>query len=448
MGKRPPEFYFERARELAKQRGGEMLSPCYLGDKARHEFRCEHGHLFTQTPGDLLQGRWCRECRIVGNRVRRRPAMLARLREIVDERGGVLLSDAYVNQVTPLPCRCAEGHEWSMLPITVFQGRWCPACGRKSQGRALAAHARERVLRAIEAAGYEVLAPGYTSAHEAMELKCPRGHSWSTLPGNFETGARCPRCRTEDYLGEARALARERGGELLSASVRNRHSALQWRCALGHDFGVSLGVVARGGWCGRCHLPAVGNIERMRRIARSREGECLSTDYVDAFTKLGWRCRDGHEWLSEPNGIIQGTWCPICTRREGNHRPRLTLEIMKQMAWENGGECEATSYHGNKAKLMWRCARGHRWLAIPARIRQGDWCPECSHLYHGTIEGMRELAYDRGGRCLSPDWDNHREPLTFECAEGHRFELNPKVAKTGVWCPVCHPRPSRPPAEA
>ena len=39
----------------------------------------------------------------------------------------------------------------------------------------------------------------------------------------------------------------------------------------------------------------VTGIEKMREAARERGGECLSDDYVNANTKLKWRCAEGHE---------------------------------------------------------------------------------------------------------------------------------------------------------
>jgi len=55
----------------------------------------------------------------------------------------------------------------------------------------------------------------------------------------------------------------------------------------------------------------------------------------------------------------------------------------------------------------------------------------------GTLDGMRELAILRGGRCLTRTWNNHRAPLAFECGRGHRFRAFAGVVKTGQWCPAC-----------
>lgn len=52
----------------------------------------------------------------------------------------------------------------------------------------------------------------------------------------------------------------------------------------------------------------------MIELARKRKGECLSTEYINAHTKLMWKCVHGHEWEAKPNNIHQGKWCPKCDK--------------------------------------------------------------------------------------------------------------------------------------
>lgn len=56
-------------------------------------------------------------------------------------------------------------------------------------------------------------------------------------------------------------------------------------------------------------------IEDMRQAAKFRGGECLS-DHMekgDLYTKLLWRCHDGHEFYASPYTVIKaGHWCKEC----------------------------------------------------------------------------------------------------------------------------------------
>lgn len=54
------------------------------------------------------------------------------------------------------------------------------------------------------------------------------------------------------------------------------------------------------------------NLQDMQELARSRGGECLSTEYKDIKTKMRWRCAFGHEWEATPRLHLASHWCPEC----------------------------------------------------------------------------------------------------------------------------------------
>ena len=104
-------------------------------------------------------------------------------------------------------------------------------------------------------------------------------------------------------------------------------------------------------------------IEEMHEIAKSRDGECLSEEYVNCDTKLQWKCRKGHEWLATGDSIRQGSWCPKCFGKFP-----LTIEEMHEIAKSRGGECLSKEYINNNTKLIWKCKDGHIWKAKPAEV--------------------------------------------------------------------------------
>src|SRR5688572_27052025 len=82
------------------------------------------------------------------------------------------------------------------------------------------------------------------------------------------------------------------------------------------------------------------------------------------------------------------------------------LKRLTDLAKIRGGDCLSTSYEGNKSKLDWRCAKGHKWTAIPSNILRGHWCVICGNERQGrakahSIELARTVAKKHGGECLS-----------------------------------------------
>lgn len=119
-------------------------------------------------------------------------------------------------------------------------------------------------------------------------------------------------------------------------------------------------------------------------------------------------------------------------------RRTLTIEDMRAIAAEHGGKCLSQHYGNAHTKLSWRCAQGHEWDAVPNSIKdRRTWCPRCAGIVRHSLEEMRELAAKQGGDCLSTTYLNNRTKLNWQCAEGHQWEARPAAVLKGQWCPQC-----------
>lgn len=179
-------------------------------------------------------------------------------------------------------------------------------------------------------------------------------------------------------------------------------------------------------------MPKKIDIEEMQKIAKSRNGACLSEIYTNNNTKLCWRCKEGHEWTATPGNIKSEKWCPVCA----NHVP-LTIGAMQKIAEARGGNCLSDKYKNARTNLHWRCKEGHEWEATPDNVKHGQWCPVCSGNTRLTIEEMQKIAKSRGGTCISTVYKNARTNLRWRCKEGHEWDAVPDRIKRESWCPVC-----------
>ena len=123
-------------------------------------------------------------------------------------------------------------------------------------------------------------------------------------------------------IEDMHALALKRDGLCVSIQYQGAHTPLLWRCKEGHEWESPASSIQNGRWCVKCGRILVGiklkkTIGDMRIIARNHSGECISNEYIDAHTKLKWRCKENHEWEAAPTNISQGKWCPTCSRKRG-----------------------------------------------------------------------------------------------------------------------------------
>jgi len=297
--------------------------------------------------------------------------------------------------------------------------------------------------------GGKCLSKVYKGSDESLEWKCSEGHTWRATPHNVKKGTWCPVCAGTQKLNieDMHRLAEERGGRCLSRNYVEALSKLIWECDKGHRWQSTPANIKSGRWCPICSKKRAADkqrlsIEDMKKLAKEKDGRCLSTNYVSSNTKLNWECKEGHRWKTTPNSVRSGKWCPVCGREKSSDKKRLSIHEMHGLAEFKGGKCLSEKYRNTQTKLLWECADGHRWQALPLNVKRGSWCPICGKKKAAdkqrlTLKDMHMLAGERGGRCLSTKYVNALAKLNWECDKGHRWAAAPACIKSGTWCPKC-----------
>jgi transposase-like protein len=182
----------------------------------------------------------------------RRTITIEEMQEMAARSGGHCLSDTYAGVRRPLRWRCAHGHEWEARPEKIAGGSWCPQCGHESK-----------------------------------------------------------------HIGKMRGLAAGYGGRCISENYVSVFAPLLWRCAHGHVWQAAPRQIRLGYWCRQCKAAPqrAQQLVAMQDLARSRNGQCLSTAYGGHRTKLKWQCEAGHVWETTPATVLRGSWCPHCSAR-------------------------------------------------------------------------------------------------------------------------------------
>jgi hypothetical protein len=244
------------------------------------------------------------------------PEVLRTLNSVAMRRGGRCLETVYLGSQIAHRFECKEGHVWSAKPYFIRSGAWCFKCAVAARSswrkplKELDALARSR--------GGKLITRESLGSKSKHEWQCQRGHRWLCSPNSIQRGSWCPDCRVWSR-NELAEIARLKGGILLDEHFDGAASKMRWKCRMGHEWSTVGYKVAQGTWCPVCAGVVKPTIEDMRKLAAQRNGSCLSRAYINAHTKIEWRCSDGHEWLASPSVIKSGSWCPECarTRRRG-----------------------------------------------------------------------------------------------------------------------------------
>jgi thiol-disulfide isomerase/thioredoxin len=371
--------FLAELQDIARQRGGVLLSPEYIRSDVKLRFACADGHEWDSRPNDVRRGTWCPSCANKTEGMVRRylecrfgqPMPSRRLPWLVDQLGKQRVLDGY-SEVLKL---AFEYHGVQHFEHTKFFHT--EKTLEQQQDRD--AFVRE----ACAAAGVTLLEisslpDGYTQTDFVAHLDAILGSVPSLppeIPGGLEQFLAMPERISK--LTEVQSLAQSLGGKCLSTKFISTNSKLTWECAKGHTWDAIPKTVKKGHWCPYCsNCRRVSPLEDLHKLAQEKGGVCHSTEYINNATLMKFTCAHGHDFESAPTTLWdRKSWCPVC----GGNRVHKPLERLQRIAQSKGGTLLSTTYVNDSTKVEMRCGEGHQWSVTPrALVHYGHWCQHCA----------------------------------------------------------------------
>jgi hypothetical protein len=229
----------------------------------------------------------------------------------------------------------------------------------------------------------------------------------------------------------------EHNGRCLSTKYKTMKDSYEWSCENNHVWYCSWEAVKLyGSWCRYCnHTNKKLTGEDMHRVAGSKNGEWLETEYKNNRTQMRWRCECGNIFLKDYDHVRRGQWCPL-----HNANQKLTLGHVKKYCQNKKGDCLSKTYENNQTKMLFTCELGHKWKAMFKDIQVGDWCPDCSKNKKIDEQVLHDHAESKNGECLikKGEYKNNATPIPWKCEYAHVWNACPRdVLHKDSWCPYC-----------
>jgi hypothetical protein len=181
-------------------------------------------------------------------------------------------------------------------------------------------------------------------------------------------------------------------------------------------------------------------LSELKSIAKSNGGKCLSKKYINAKTKLSFKCSCGHVWQTLPDNIMRGKWCPACRgKRISKSKTKYDLEAYKKLAKSWGVKLLSDEYKGTKNfKYDWEClVCKHQWTSTPNQSKRKTWCPKCAGIYK-DLDSLKDIARNNGGKLLDKKYKGMSSKYSWQCGKcSHKWRSIASSAAKGHWCPVC-----------
>jgi hypothetical protein len=456
VGKIPAAERLAELQQIAFERGGELLSKEYK-PKTRLEWRCGVGHTWWSSSGSVRDRRtWCPHC--AGCAPLDEAELTGRLSTLAEQKGGSLVKLSRLNRGAGMSewravMRCAADHEWEARVSHLLSGVWCPTCNMPGTREKVCRQILEHLLGAPfqkrrpdwlrTSKGRKAELDGY---NEDLRLAFEyHGQQHYAHVPFFHSGAKSFAQRVEDDRLK-REACHAKGITLLEVSINVPLSALQEHLvdqivtrrpdlssALNTDM-FDVGTARTG---------KDNDLQENQEIARSRGGRCLSATYIDNSTKMEWECSEGHRWFASTSSVKQGgSWCPQCSFKRISESKIIPIEEIDSLCQSLSLRLHGTERQDNRLHYLVSCSKGHSWLTVLSRLKDGRGCQKCSARMAGdrlklTLEQVQADAAARGGRLLSQRYQLSGVRLLWECGAGHRWLANANSVRRGSWCPLC-----------
>lgn len=443
---RKPSYSIENLKAIAESRGGLLVSRTFTFAKDKLEWQCVEGHTWQAVPYSVVKmGTWCPSC--AGNL----SASLSQMHHLASLKNGKCNSKKYINSQSHLEWECEYGHKWLATPAKVKFGKWCRKCASTRNGLKKRLSIDTMKELALSRNGL-CLSETYSQSTEHLLWQCSVGHEWFAAAAPVVAGSWCPHCvgKAKMTLQDAVNAAAKFGGLCLSEKYEVGKKQL-WQCAEGHQWNTKLHYVRGGSWCPECSEGLGERIARrfMEEIfqapfpksnfkwLKSIKGGAMHLDGYSKHLSIAFehqgaqhykhisffssnedfsqlQARDIHKRklceLQTPPIVILAipeipNMLPVEKVKDfiiseaskyGIHIPPSSLERtialdgvyssgaleamveLKELATQKGGRCVSSSYLGSVVKLEWECANDHSWKMAPSQIKIGQWCPKCA----------------------------------------------------------------------
>ncbi len=362
------------------------------------------------------------------------------MQKIAASREGVCLSREYINCKTKLQWRCSKLHQWFSSPDNITQGKWCPQCANINNGnrcRKYSIHDAQKL--AIKRNG-TCLSSNYQNWDGILKWECSNKHIWRASFGNVRRGSWCPYCCRYITENKCRYIIEN----LTGLSFRKNHMVLSKYELDGYNGHLNMAFEYNGEQhyrhIKRFHRTYIDFLDQQQRDTAKLQMCKLKGIHILVIPY--WASQHGDNYLIQyinkrlPNSNNK----PYIDMKEFYSSCSELKELIK-IAKYRGGEILSSEYHNQDTILKCQCNNNHIWSTAASNIKSSRWCPHCAKNTKYSLLDMYALAHQKGGKCLSTEYEGSHTKLLWECKRNHTWRATPSSVrncrKGGSWCPIC-----------
>ena len=231
----------------------------------------------------------------------------------------------------------------------------------------------------------------------------------------------------------------------------NMHTKIECVCPVGHHWFPIAQDVIRGEGCPQCGL-----ISRVAKRTKTHEQfveEVYNVNpditvvgtYKNSYTKIEFRCKEGHQWITTPDSVLSGCNCLTCANIQSSLRQRKSHEkFVEEVQILHPDITVIGKYVNANTKIEFMCSKGHVWKTTPHNILDGCSCPTCKGEKISTKKTKSHEQFANELLQVSPnitvlgEYKGTFTKIKTKCNKcGCEWESMPCNLLAGCGCPKC-----------
>ena len=168
----------------------------------------------------------------------------------------------------------------------------------------------------------------------------------------------------------------------------------------------------------------------------------LSKKYVNAITKLKYRCSCGNISKILLHSFKQGHRCMKCSHKRIAIKLSHNLEYIKYFFKKEGCILLSNNYINSNSKLEFICDCGNKSVNTFSKFKEGRRCKECGekrkiHKLKHSYEHVKDYFNKKECKLISKEYINDATPLNYICNCGNKSKITFNSFHNGSRCNKC-----------
>lgn len=387
-----PEYHLNILKEIAKKRGGELISTEYLGAKIKLEFEDSKQRRFFMTPDDAKgkKGRWSPY--ESGNVYNNPQYHLNILREIAESKGGKLISTEYINGTTKLEFEDRNNKKFKSIPNAIKRGQWSPF-----EHANLSEEKTRQCMEFIFSDKFpniwgvikktttnrSMQFDGYNEKLKiAFEYQGEQHYSWEDCRGKTEAEKKQLLKKITENDKEKLKLSKEQNILLIIIKYfENYKEDEQYIIHVINEIkNYNLDIL-------NLYLENIEDrisdfkfdynkmptndkyLKELRKIAKSKGGKLISTKYINNTTQLEFEDKNGNRFFRKPSEVKHNNrWSPYDVKKI--RVPAYHFNLLKNLIESHNGKLISTEYINCNTKMEFEDQNGKKFYKEAGKIKR------------------------------------------------------------------------------